>query len=129
MNSDLQVSIVVTSLRLDPTEIEQRLGRTPSRTWRLGDSIASTITHRKHHGWVLTATNGPGAPLDEQVQSLLDQIDEPAMRALKLEGEVEIEFACVARIADETPVLCVSREILDRVVRVGAGIDIDIVPL
>ncbi len=128
MATSILSSITLTGEDLDPEQVTDALGITPTKTWRIGDPIQNTLLKRKHSGWSVATPRQVSLDLAKQVRDLLRELEPkfPAIAALRERLGFAVEVSCAIYIYGDTPSMHLDREILSMVERLGAEIDFDL---
>lgn len=122
------VALKLTGQRFSPEDITAVIQLTPTKTWRLGDSIQGTKLKRKNDGWIFGLSRRDTYDMDAFLRELLDVIDlynDRIAGAVNRFGlEKEISFGVYIR--GETPASWFSADTLHRVAALQASLDIDL---
>jgi hypothetical protein len=120
---------ILTGINFNPEEITSFLGIAPTKTWRLGDQIQTSLLTYKHDGWLLSTGEEESLDLNNQLRSVIDQL-KPHFSKIKevcarLNLEAEIGFAVYVENG-ETPALHFDKDIVQIAADLNAEIDIDL---
>jgi len=124
--NEIKVRYLLAGFEVEPEEITKVLDLSPSTVWRGGDAIAGTARKYKENGWLLQAPATRGEGIASQLSALLDLLES---RGDKLKGIVShcySEFSCVIYANEYVPEIHLEAEIVQRIGRLGAAIDIDL---
>jgi len=131
MNSKcaIRVALSLTGSEFSPEEVTKTLGLHPTEEWRKGETIGRTALKRKHNGWVLSLPIEKTIEFGDLLEKLIDMIDpfRDRISTLVLESELDIEISCAIYFEDETPVLNLPADLLNRISALGADLDIDLI--
>lgn len=127
MESEISVYFTLTGLDCEPEEITAKIGIKPTKTWKVGDLINSRGTiRRKHNGWKLESKLEKSAELEEQIKSVLEQL-QPSWQPLReICTQYDAEINCVIYTIKQIPAIHFDREIIEKVNQLNAAIDVDL---
>ena len=123
---EIHVALEVRSLEVDPSEITERVGLQPSRSWRRGDD-KGTRTHRDN-GWVLTTTPRPAWDFADPMAELLGWI-EPSRKGIRdLIGSrpVSVRLSLVGYLGTDAPAIYLENGLIERIARLGLDLNVDL---
>lgn len=126
----ITAQLVVTGNTLDSDEFSKSVGLLPTRTWRAGDLIGSSILRRKSHGWVLGVPPRRTFDTDECVKDLLAALGPNAGRlraALAHNLDIAACVSCSGYFVDTVPSVCIAAELIDQIAALGASLDVDLI--
>jgi hypothetical protein len=117
--------------RLEPPIITRRLAGAPSSADRVGDPIIAgklDKAKRRTNAWIPSVGPERSHALDEQVELLIAQLKPKTAEIVELREEfgLELQIACVVYVADETPAIWFSSDVVGWASRVGTGIWVDL---
>lgn len=126
----IKVEFCITGIQLNPEQITQLIGISPSQIWKMEEPIQNTLLRRKHNGWCLSSGEY-NSDLD------LAKLAEPLIQILLPKSEVinkicdefqlDCELSGVAHIVDKTPIINFTHDILLGLAQLNATLDIDII--
>jgi len=113
---------------VDPKVITERLGISPTRTWRSGDPVGTSLIRMKFDGWAISTGRTESLDLAAQVRSLLDRLAPVRAQIAEAQRELRVtaEVSCVIHVEDHTPSMNFDRETLSTIVGLGASLDFDL---
>jgi Domain of unknown function (DUF4279) len=127
---EVSVSFTLTGADFDPDQISAILGINPTATWRLGDRVGQSAIHRRHNGWTLRIGPEFRFDWDQLLRQLLDDLDsvtDDLLKSLIVELRLYPEIVCVAYVYDATPSFHLNLSDLERIQRLSADVDLDII--
>jgi len=128
MSTKITVHFTLTG-RFNPDNVSEKLGISPTKTWRLGEPIQKTLLSYKHDGWCLSSDEVDTLDLDEQFTKIWNIIQPYNSTIVDICDELNLhaEIACAVDVEDDQyPVLHFKRESIKRISELNAEIDIDI---
>jgi len=84
----------------DPDDVTRRMGVTPTKIAREGETIGSANTGRPCSLWALHSRLKQTAPLERHVQDVLDQLDENKVAFEQLSRELDGTLQLVGYFAE-----------------------------
>lgn len=129
MDPEIKVEFIISG-ELSPQEISNLLGICPSRIWIKGERILNSKLLRKQNGWCLTSTvEQSNIDLESHIKDLLIILTPKAGEIVEICSDYGLysEFSCAIDIVNNTPILNLSPETLDKISMLKTAIDIDIV--
>jgi hypothetical protein len=126
----IQADFIITGTDILPDQITQELGISPTRTWRLGDSIQETQLRRKHNGWCFSIGKRESAlDLEKPLVMLINHLLPYAQTISSLceKHNLQSEISCAIYISDETPIINFSPETISHLAQLNSFLDIDII--
>ncbi len=122
---------VVADAGLDPDEITALTGLTPTRSWHVGDhKVRNGVELRPETtaGWRLQVGPTVSVDLPKQVDTLLSLLEPHAVGLREIAGRTgaEIEISVHVYTANQTPIGTLERSLLERILALGADLDIDL---
>jgi hypothetical protein len=115
--------------RFNPDEVSEKLGISPTKTWRFGESIQKTLASYKHDGWRLSTNEVETLDLDKQLKKIWDIIHPFNSKIINIceDLKLDAEIACSVDVeGDQYPALYFERESIKRIAELNAELDIDI---
>lgn len=120
-------NLYITDFRCLPDEITRALGVEPSGSWMAGDRIGISIRTFESNGWMLESRLPGETDPEVHVRELLDRIPEQVSERLrKVTPEWSLQLSLVIEMQDETPPFNLSADTLQRMVSLGASLDVDL---
>jgi len=119
------VRLKVTSTSRTPDQITDATGILCDHSWRIGEKREKTILVEKTNGWVLNSKMPKNAPLEVQIEELLERLIVHADRIRVLSEHETVELSCVV-YASAPPSLNFNKSVIQRVCQLGASLDIDL---
>lgn len=126
----IQVEFIITGTDILPEQITRELGISPTRTWKLGDSIQETQLRRKHNGWCFSIGKSERAldlekPLAMLIKHLLPYAQ--IISTLCEKHKLQPEISCAIYISDEVPSINLCPETISHLAQLNSFLDIDII--
>ena len=125
MNDEIILRLKVTSTSRTPDQITDATGILCDHSWRIGEKREKTILVEKTNGWVLNSKTPKNAPLEVQIEELLERLIVHADRIRALSEHETVELSCVV-YASAPPSLNFNKSVIQRVCQLGASLDIDL---
>ena len=125
MSERILVRLQIVSDSLTCEELESQVGLSPSRFMRKGDLIPSTLLVHKSNVWELAAGLQEAACIQDQLMALFFRIEPVTKNIAGLSNVAEIIVSCVIYCTRQ-PDLYVKPELIQKIGKIGAGIDFDI---
>ncbi|MEP7012501.1 MAG: DUF4279 domain-containing protein [Acidobacteriota bacterium] len=126
MENEIKVSFIVSGFDHEPEVITGLLKVDPTETWKIGEPmLPSPIRTHQENGWELASQLATTAGVGDQIGHLLGRL-EPARDSFDSLGEAYREFSCVIFANDGVPEIHFSHDTLQRIVELGASIDVDL---
>jgi hypothetical protein len=125
MTDEIIVRLKVTSASRTPEQISDATGILCDHSWRIGEKREKTILVEKTNGWVLNSKMPKNAPLEVQIEELLERLIVHADRIRVLSEHETVELSCVV-YASAPPSLNFNKSVIQRVCQLGASLDIDL---
>ena len=110
----------------DPDEITRRVGVTPTKIAREGDSIGTTSEKRPCSLWALNSRLLPSAPLERHVEDVLEQLDRNKSAFEELSRELGGTMELVGYFREGEPGFGLEREIIERMAKYALTLDCDL---
>lgn len=122
----ISVALVVTGFDCHPDDVTEVIGVSPTDTWRTGELIRSPDIRKKTNGWRLQSPLGEMMHLEPHVRWLLDQLP---TEIPKLPGTTppSIDLSCAVIIVEQAPSITLPLDVLQKLARLGADLDIDVI--
>jgi hypothetical protein len=108
----------------DPEEITRKVGVTPSKAARAGDTIGSGKIKRQCSVWELHSHLPPSSPVDLHVCDVLDQLDTNRLAFEELSREQGGIIEIVGFSRDYAPPVSLDLEIVVRLAQYGLRLDV-----
>ncbi len=125
----IEVALKLTGQGFSPDDVTATIQLSPTKTWRLGDSIQKTRLKRKHDGWIFGVPQRETYDMDGLLRELLDTIEpytDKISEVVKRFGlEKEISFGVYLR--GETPASWFAADTMRRVSVFNSSFDIDLI--
>jgi hypothetical protein len=114
----------------DPAAVTARTTLQPTKTWRTGD-VRYLATGRLHEdsGWRLDGTCPSTDAIEPHVVGLLDELERSAVGWDDVCAEGIRLISVVVYANEYIPALYLSAEVLKRIARLGASLDVDLYDL
>lgn len=128
MPTRIRTEFQLTGEGFDPDKVTTLVGIDPTKTWRKGDRIPSTILIEKYTGWTISSPEETSIHLDKQIVRLLKPIvlvKEKIIEAYNTYG-LEAELSCFVFVEGQTPVIHFDSQIVKLAAELGAEIDVDL---
>jgi Domain of unknown function (DUF4279) len=131
MTSEIAVALRLTGQDFSPEKVTPLLGVSPTKTWRIGDTVQNTLLKRKHDGWEFALPLQAALDLEAQLCALLDLFESRRDSILEIceRFGLEVEVACAVYVTDEAPIMHLSPRIMRRIATFNADLDIDLILL
>ena len=126
MGNEIKVGLTLTDFDCAPEEITQKIGIEPTVTWLAGEPILGGTRSYKENGWRLEVRDEDASGVDDLAKQLLQRLEGSRYEVAKLAAEFYAEISCIVYATEFVPELHFDRETLERIARLGAGIDIDL---
>lgn len=129
MVPEVGVAFLLLGENISPEQVTNRVGLQPTRAWRRGDSVQETLLKRREDGWLLGLPRKNTIEFEEELCALLDKI-EPQRNAIAEACKnlnLKSLISCVVYVSDETPILGLSNETMNRMASLGADFDLDLI--
>lgn len=130
MIPDMKVSFLINSKNVSPDEITRFLGLQPSRVFNIGDLMDKrSIIRAKVNIWIYSIEKPmPSFDINDYLTPLLDSLEtkKDLISKLNQEQNVRCIIECPIWIEDETPILCLTPRIMQRIIELNAEIDFDL---
>ena len=125
-HTDIRVALIVYGAFVTENDIFKIIGESPSAAWRAGDNIQNTLIKRKEDGWRLDSKLPPENSLPDHLKNIIERI------YLRLDQFLELKPTSV-RIAVaidiyglDRPALQIDADIISKIAKIGAMLDIDL---
>lgn len=128
MPTRIRTEFQLTGEGFDPDKVTTLVGIDPTKTWRKGDRIPSTILIEKYTGWTISSPEETSIHLDKQIVRLLKPIvlvKDKIIEAYNTYG-LEAELSCFVFVEGQTPVIHFDSQIVKLAAELGAEIDVDL---
>jgi hypothetical protein len=125
MPERILVRLQIVSDSLTCEELKSQIGLSPSRSMRKGELIPSTLLVHKSNVWELVSGLQESASIQDQLMALFFRFEPVANRIAALSKIAEITVSCVVYCTRQ-PDLYVKPELIQKISKIGAGIDIDV---
>jgi hypothetical protein len=129
MLPEVLVEFIITGTNPFSDEFTKAIGITPTKTWKLGESIQETALRRKNNGWCLSSEYHHDLDLQKYAKDIL-QVLLPKSEILSkycTAFDLNCELSCAMYIVDETPVVNFDEETISALTSLNASLDIDII--
>ena len=128
--NQIRAYFVFWSKSCDPAEVTSRTGLQPTRTWRIGD-VRQAATGRRHedNGWRLHGTCSSRDAIEPHVVALLNAVERTAVDWQEVCADGQRQISIVIYAHEYIPELHLSAEVLLRIARIGASLDVDLYDL
>jgi hypothetical protein len=127
---DMKVSFHIKSKYLSPDEITHFLGLQPTKVFNIGDLMGKkSINKAKVNIWIYSTEKPiPSFDINAYLTPLLDSLEtkKDLISKLSQEQDVHCIIECPIWIEDETPILCLTPRIMQRIIELNAEIDFDL---
>jgi hypothetical protein len=123
----IEVALKLTGQGFSPQEVTALIQLTPTKTWRIGDRVQSTLLTRKNDGWLFGLPQRATYELDAVLTEFLDAIEpygDKIIEAANCFG-LEKEISLGIYVDRETPIGRLGAETLSRVAALGMNLDLD----
>lgn len=124
--NEIKVGFTLTDFECTPEEITTRIRLEPSKTWVVGDQISGSTLAYKVNGWRLELIDEDASGVEALLEQLLQQLEVSGHAIAELAREYYAEISCIVFATEYVPELHFSHKALERITRLGAGIDIDL---
>jgi hypothetical protein len=122
----IRASIVIENFAGSPDDLTRALSVEPTSTWVKGDLVRAPAILKLSNGWLLAAPEDVSGDLAVSLSWLLDKVATSANLGIGTD-ERTITLSCGVTIVDRAPSMCIERDLLARIVALGADLDVDIV--
>ncbi len=125
---DSHVSVRFFGEELDPDEVTESLGITPTNVHRQGERHIGRAGGSRRWPtahWSLTSHLPASAPLEDHLDALLDRLNVPAVRSLSVKGW-RLDFLCSCFLDDWNQGTTLSPDVLARLTALGAALVLDL---
>ena len=114
-----------------PEQIEELVGLKPTASWRQGESIPRTALKRKENNWQFGFPRERDPDIEEMLTRFLDELEPYRTRIVEAQQRVNLKctLTCIIYVDEQSPVSYLHKQTLERVVALGAALDIHIVPI
>ncbi|MGH8072144.1 MAG: DUF4279 domain-containing protein [Candidatus Entotheonellia bacterium] len=131
MTSEIAVALRLTGQDFSPEKVTPLLGVSPTKTWRLGDTVQNTLLKITHDGWEFALPVPAVLDLEAQLCALLDLFESRRHSVLEVCDRfgLEVEVACAVYVTDEAPIMHLSSRTMRRIATFNADLDIDLILL
>ncbi|MEQ1906935.1 MAG: DUF4279 domain-containing protein [Pirellulaceae bacterium] len=119
------VRLKITSLKMTSGEIASATGIEFDRHWMAGERRGPTAIIERTNGAILNVMSSENLDIDVQLVQLFDRLRPHQARIRNLSDTCDIEISCVI-YSSSRPALHFSRDIIQSVSELGAGLDIDL---
>jgi hypothetical protein len=128
----VRASLVLRGFGDDPGIVTTILNRTPARSGRAGDPLASPTGRTTNKAvrttyWALHSRLGAEEPLGRHVADILEQVGESRHAFIRLPKNTQVTLRCTVIPEDALPLLRIESEQLAILGQVGAALEIDVV--
>ena len=112
---------------LKPDQVTLALNVEPTKTWLRGDIRNPRTNAAYDYGCWKTCTEENSSPLEEHMHTLIERVAKciDLIMSLVTQHGWEVEISVVIHLADESPDISLSKEVLKWMCRLGASLDID----
>ena len=118
---------------LDAGKLTRAIGIRPTHTWKRGEQIGASMIKYREDGWMLDTPFSETIDAQKVVVRLLKKLKPKLQRLKKALAKFELECNLQIHIyhsqRDPYPILYFHPELLEQFARLGAGLDIDIMPI
>ena len=125
MDNEIIVRLKILSSLRSPEEITKLIGISPDKSWHIGDARPKTTISEKQHGCLFNSRLPKTASLEAHIEALLSLLLPHAESIRSLSSEDTVEFSCVI-YASTAPALYFDKEIIMKIGRLGASLDVDL---
>jgi hypothetical protein len=109
----------------DPDKITERIGVSPTKTYREGELIPKTTMKRKTSEWSLYSRLERSSSLEQHIVDVLDQLDSKGAAFEKLSSELNGVMELVGYFNSHYPGLVFDRDMVRRFARYSLSVDFD----
>lgn len=131
MKTTISSEFRIRGKNFNPSNLFKEIGLKPTRVWREGDLVQSSPTlRRKDTAWILSTEEVPSLSIEDQLQKLLDLIlpYSNAVMEVCLSMNLDAEFSFGVYMAgSQTPSIYLTKEMIHKVGKFNARIDIDLI--
>jgi uncharacterized protein DUF4279 len=122
----ISAEFVISGFDCDPVEVSRGLQITPTDTWRAGELIRAPDVRQKSSGWRLRSPVEDMLDVEPHLRWLLDRLPPESLLLPGCEGWTA-DFSVGITVSDQTPGMSIPRDVLERIARLGADLDFDVV--
>jgi hypothetical protein len=125
-----KVELRLTGTQFSPEEITNLIGVSPTRVFRMGESIQGTKLTWKSNGWCYSLNDYKDTyDLGEEISVLLDRINVFSKKIIEVCEEKNLfsEISCAVYMKDETPAINLNQQIIAQLNEFKTTIDVDII--
>jgi hypothetical protein len=126
----IKVELRLTGLNISPDEITNLVGVSPTRIFRIGESIQETDLKWKENGWCFSLGEYRDSyDLGQEVSELLDRIALFSKEIPRIcdENKLFSEISCAIYVADETPTINFNQKTIAQLAKLKTSVDVDII--
>jgi hypothetical protein len=126
----IKVELRITGTHISPEEITNLIGVSPTRIFRMDESIQGTKLKWKSNGWCFSLGDYRNTyDLGEEVTLLLDQINIFSKEIPRICDEKKLfcEISCTIQMADEIPSINLSQKTIAQLNDLNTAVDVDII--
>jgi Domain of unknown function (DUF4279) len=127
-NHYIVASLTITSSTMPLETLVELLPFTPSKCWRIGDTVGNSAIRRKHSGVVFSVPRQKVNDVETVVRELLDTL-EPFNKEIKsvIKNEsLDCEITCVV-YSDQPPSCNLSADTIKQMAEMGVAFDLDLI--
>ena len=126
----IKVELILSSTQISPEEITRLIGISPTRFFRLGESIQQTALKNRANGWCFSISDYQSTyELGEVISKLLQRL-QPFFKTIPQiceENNLYSEISCGVYVSDETPSINFSSDIIAKLNELKTTVDIDLI--
>jgi hypothetical protein len=130
VSGEVKTRLIVMGYECPAEEISRILGIAPSKTWVKGERVLPEASNvHRENGWVLKSPVDPKATtVEDSIEVLLTTL--PDLGAFeRLPVGTEIQMTCTIYAYRDRPSVYLPPQIVSRLARIGASLDVDIYDL
>ncbi len=129
MNYKIFVAFMLMGFESAPEEITEKVGITPSETWKTGDFVTKkSVMRHQSNGWQLNSQLEKTAELEDHIQSVLEQLKPSWQSFIEISIDCYVEISCAIYLYSDNqlPAIHFNKEIVQQIAELNADIDIDL---
>lgn len=121
------VSFVLAGPNLDPTEVTSEIGLRPTRAYRKGEAMPRPGHYYATGLWSLKSSRAPSASLEEQIASLLNELEPRAAEVRRtVRTGIDAGFYCTCAVGNPPIRVCLTASTLSRLGELNLDLVMDI---
>ena len=126
----IKVEFRLTGTKILPEEITDLIGVSPTRVFRMGESIQGTKLTWKSNGWCFSLNDYKDTvDLGEEISFLLDHLTVFSTKIIRVceEKKLDSEISCAVYMDDETPIINLNQKVIAQLNELQTTLDVDLI--